>query len=230
MKTFQTSKQHVWFDESLISANEVMYAFDIEYWQKQGKVVGSAQGRGTTWFLQLNGLQAAWRHYRRGGLFGKLIADSYIFHGWQKTRCYQEWQLLALMHDQGIHVPKPIAARAVRRGLSYRADLISEKIPNAQDLVSILQKQSLDPDMYQKIGNEIRKMHSAQVNHTDLNIHNILIDEQQQVWLIDFDKCYQQPGDEWKQGNWERLKRSFEKELKKRQIFWSAAEFEYLFQ
>lgn len=229
MKTLQMSKQRVWFDESLISETEVAHAFDIEYWQRQGKVVGSAQGRGTTWFLQLNGLQAAWRHYRRGGLFGKLVADSYIFQGWQKTRCYQEWQLLASMHDQGIHVPRPIAARAVREGLSYRADLISEKIPNARDLVSILQEQSLDADMYQKIGDEIRKMHSAQVNHTDLNIHNILIDDRQKVWLIDFDKCYQQLGDGWKQGNWDRLKRSFEKELKKRQIFWSAAEFECLF-
>ena len=38
-------------------------------------------------------------------------------------------------------------------------------------------------------------MHHAQVNHTDLNIHNILIDDSDKVWIIDFDKCYQQSGD-----------------------------------
>lgn len=32
------------------------------------------------------------------------------------------------------------------------------------------------------------KMHIASVNHTDLNIHNILIDDQGKVWAIDFDK------------------------------------------
>ncbi len=38
-------------------------------------------------------------------------------------------------------------------------------------------------------------MHDAQVNHTDLNIQNILIDEQEKVWFIVFDKCYVQIGD-----------------------------------
>lgn len=228
MKSVQAKNQLIWFDEELIDSSEVEHAFDLNYWQKNNRIVGSAQGRGTTWFIQLNSLQAAWRHYRRGGLFGKLIADSYWFQGWQKTRCFQEWQLLAMMREQGIQVPRPIAARAIKSGMSYRADLLSEKIPNAQDLVSILENQPLDAAMYRKIGDEIRKMHRAQVNHTDLNIHNILIDDREQVWLIDFDKCYQQDGDAWKQENWDRLKRSFEKEQKKRQIHWSAADFELL--
>ncbi len=35
---------------------------------------------------------------------------------------------------------------------------------------------------------EVRKMHDAGVNHTDLNIHNILLDTTKRV-IIDFDKC-----------------------------------------
>ncbi|KOO02897.1 3-deoxy-D-manno-octulosonic acid kinase [Vibrio nereis] len=228
MKTIQKKNQMIWFDEKLLSPNEADYAFDINYWQQQKKVVGSAQGRGTTWFIQLDALQAALRHYRRGGLFGKLISDRYLFHGWRKTRCFQEWHLLALMREQGIRVPRPIAARAIKSGISYRADLLSEKVPNARDLVSILEERPLDAAVYRKIGDEIRKMHHAQVNHTDLNIHNILLDNNEQVWLIDFDKCYQQSGDAWKQDNWDRLKRSFEKEQKKRQIHWTADEFKLL--
>lgn len=228
MKTIQKKNQMIWFDEKLLSPNEADYAFDINYWQQQKKVVGSAQGRGTTWFIQLDALQAALRHYRRGGLFGKLISDHYLFHGWRKTRCFQEWHLLALMREQGIRVPRPIAARAIKSGISYRADLLSEKVPNARDLVSILEERPLDAAVYRKIGDEIRKMHHAQVNHTDLNIHNILLDNNEQVWLIDFDKCYQQSGDAWKQDNWDRLKRSFEKEQKKRQIHWTADEFKLL--
>ncbi len=71
-------------------------------------------------------------------------------------------------------------------------------------------------------------MHNAGVNHTDLNIHNILIDDQDKVWIIDFDKCYKQEHGEWKKHNLERLKRSFKKELLKRQIFWQEADFVHI--
>ncbi len=168
--------------------------------------MGSApDGRGTTWFVQLDTMQAALRHYRRGGLFGKLVEDHYWFTGWEQTRSLQEFNLLRVLIESGVNVPRPIAARAVKTGLTYQADLLSERIPNAKDLVSILQENPLPEAMYQKVGQEIAKMHNVNVNHTDLNIHNILIDEQEKVWIIDFDKCSQQPDGDWKQGNLERL-------------------------
>ncbi|MUJ21771.1 3-deoxy-D-manno-octulosonic acid kinase [Aliivibrio fischeri] len=223
MKTIRNKKQIIWYDDSLLSDSPEQCC-DPDYWQQQNKVIGSAQGRGTTWFVALGKMDAALRHYRRGGLFGKIIKDHYIFTGWEKSRSYQEFQLLKSLKEAGVNVPKPIAARTIKRTFCYQADLLSEKIPNAQDLVSILQEKPLSKEMYQKIGNEIRKMHAAQVNHTDLNIHNILIDDNDKVWIIDFDKCYQQKGDDWKKGNWDRLKRSFVKEVTKRNIHWSEEE------
>ncbi|OEE26209.1 3-deoxy-D-manno-octulosonic acid kinase [Aliivibrio fischeri] len=223
MKTIRNKKQTIWYDDSILSDSPEQCC-DPDYWQQQNKVIGSAQGRGTTWFVALDKMDAALRHYRRGGLFGKIIKDHYIFTGWEKSRSYQEFQLLKSLKEAGVNVPKPIAARTIKRTFCYQADLLSEKIPNAQDLVSILQEKPLSKEMYQKVGNEIRKMHAAQVNHTDLNIHNILIDDNDKVWIIDFDKCYQQKGDDWKQGNWDRLKRSFVKEVTKRNIHWSEKE------
>lgn len=220
MKTVQLDNQTIWYDETLLK-EDPQQVFDAEFWQNAGKVIGSAQGRGTTWFVQTETIDAALRHYRRGGLFGKLVEDSYLFSSWEKTRSYQEFQLLNTLIEAGVNVPRPIAARAIKNGVTYKADLLSEKIPNAKDLVSILIEKPLSEDMYRKVGLEIRKMHDAQVNHTDLNIHNILIDEQDKVWIIDFDKCYQQSGNAWKQGNLERLKRSFEKEVDKRGIHYS---------
>jgi 3-deoxy-D-manno-octulosonic acid kinase len=227
MQKIQTIKQTIWYDDSILSDSPEQCC-DPEYWQQQNKIIGSAQGRGTTWFVALDKIDAALRHYRRGGLFGKLIKDHYIFTGWEKTRSYQEFQLLNTLIEAGVNVPKPIAAKAVKRTFCYQADLLSEKIPNARDLVAILQERPLSQDMYQKIGRETRKMHAAQVNHTDLNIHNILIDDKENVWIIDFDKCHQQKGDDWKQGNWDRLKRSFIKEVNKRNIHWSGDEWAYL--
>lgn len=227
MKTLQFDNQTIWYDEVLLK-EDPKQAFNPEFWQQNDKVIGSAQGRGITWFVQTDTIEAALRHYRRGGLFGKLVKDSYKFSKWENTRSYQEFQLLNTLIDAGVNVPRPIAARAVKNGLTYKADLLSEKIPNARDLVSILVEKRLSADIYKKIGQEIKKMHDAQINHTDLNIHNILIDDQDKVWVIDFDKCFQQSGHDWKQSNLDRLKRSFEKEVFKRDIKWGKEQWEQL--
>ncbi|MGL4191272.1 MAG: 3-deoxy-D-manno-octulosonic acid kinase [Vibrio sp.] len=227
IKMFNDAQQTIWFDDALL-LEDPSQCCTPEFWQQNDKVIGSATGRGTTWFVQLQQTQAALRHYRRGGLFGKLVNDSYWFTSWEKTRSYQEFMLLEQLRDAGVNVPRPIAARAKKYGLLYKADLLSEKVANARDLVSILLESPISDELYRKIGREIRKMHDAQVNHTDLNIHNILIDDQEQVWIIDFDKCYQQAGDAWKNGNLARLKRSFDKEFVKRNIRWHSNDFQAL--
>ncbi len=79
-------------------------------------------------------------------------------------------------------------------------------ISNARDLASSLQ--------------EIAKMHRANVNHTDLNIHNILIDDQDKVRIIDFDKCFSSTDTKVSEENLERLLRSFKKEKGKCAIAW----------
>jgi 3-deoxy-D-manno-octulosonic acid kinase len=224
VRKIQENNAVYWFDETLLK-EPVQRVFDPEYWQAQQRVLGSAQGRGTTWFVQTETVAAALRHYRRGGLFGKLVKDQYWFSNWEKTRCYQEFKLLNILNQAGVNVPRPIAARAVKIGPYYRADLLSEKVANARDLVAILKEGPLTAEMYQKIGYEIRKMHDAQVNHTDLNIHNIMIDSADKVWIIDFDKCYIQQGDDWKQSNYDRLARSFEKEVKRAGIHFHADSF-----
>ncbi len=228
MQTLRSDSQVIWFDESLISAQQVKCAFETEYWLQQNKIIGSAIGRGTTWFVDLGTIHGALRHYRRGGLLGKFVQDHYWFCGWERTRSAQELNLLRTLIDSGVNVPRPIAARSVKKGLTYQADLLSEKIQSARDLVSILQEKPLPKILYQKIGQEIAKMHNAHVNHTDLNIHNILIDEQQNIWIIDFDKCFLSPETQFSNKNLDRLLRSFKKEKGKRKIAWHSTDFEFL--
>ncbi|MDX1302650.1 3-deoxy-D-manno-octulosonic acid kinase [Photobacterium sp.] len=217
MKELCFANQRIWFDPNLLQ-EEPDKCFDPAFWQQGSKVIGSAQGRGTTWFVEGKTLPMALRHYRRGGLFGKLVEDSYWFLGWSKTRCAEETLLLHKLAQGGVRVPRPVAARAIRSGLTYRADILVEKIDNARDLVALLQKNSLPDSVWRQIGATVRKMHDLQVCHTDLNAHNILLDGDEQVWLIDFDKCYEQPGSKWKEKNLARLHRSFVKEQGKRGI------------
>ncbi|MCW8994320.1 MAG: 3-deoxy-D-manno-octulosonic acid kinase [Psychromonas sp.] len=223
MQLLQTRKQQIYYDPTLIN-KDIELIFDSQYWQKKNLIVGSASGRGTTWFVKMPTINGALRHYCRGGLFGKIISDHYLFLGWNKTRSLQEFKLLEQLSQEGVNVPRPIAARVIKKTFTYQADLLSEKIPDAQDLVAILQKQSLADTIYRKIGLEIQKMHNIQVNHSDLNIHNILIDKNNRVWIIDFDKCAKHDGEHWKNKNLQRLKRSFVKEVKKRAIHWHEAD------
>lgn len=75
------SNTMIWFDSSIIGTpSEEM--FHVQYWEDKNQVVGSAKGRGTTWFIQLDAMQAALRHYFRGGLFGKLVKiDTFLLDG-----------------------------------------------------------------------------------------------------------------------------------------------------
>ncbi|MGF1721732.1 3-deoxy-D-manno-octulosonic acid kinase [Vibrio kyushuensis] len=202
-----------WYDPSQLS-EDVELAFCIDYWKDENAILGSAKGRGTTWFVQGKIEALALRHYHRGGLFGKIVKDSYLFTGLTRTRAYQELTLLEKLISNNVNVPKPIAAKVTKTSsLSYSADILTQKISNAKDLVKILSSQSLSKASLHSIGVEIRKMHDAEVNHTDLNIHNIMIDDKDKVWIIDFDKCCQQAGNKWKEGNLSRLERSFDKEV-----------------
>ncbi len=216
-KTFQHGNVYCQYDSDEINA----FSPDMlnsDYWQAKNAIVGSAQGRGTTWFIATENATSAkrnWvlRHYYRGGLIGKMINDQYLFTGIAKTRAAREFSLLKSMRALGLPVPKPIAFRVVKHGLCYRADLLSSRIENAQDLVAILSTHSIDDLLWQKIGQVIKAFHQQGIYHHDLNAHNILIDDHGKVWLIDFDRGEQrQQQGKWPEENMARLLRSFRKE------------------
>jgi len=198
------------------------------YWQKQDAVTGSAQGRGTTWFVAYKDsdhTQHDWvlRHYYRGGLIGKIINDSYWFTGLEKTRAASEFSLLQHMQTLQLPAPEPIAYRVIRHGLTYQADLLSSRIQQAQDLVDILSKGPISDSLWRAIGATIQQFHDNNIYHHDLNAHNILINDKEQVFLIDFDRGELRTNTKdsgWKQANIQRLQRSFLKELNKLQQFY----------
>jgi 3-deoxy-D-manno-octulosonic acid kinase len=199
-----------------------------QYWQEKNAVTGSAQGRGTTWFVQydsrnkksISKQQWVLRHYYRGGLIGKIINDKYFFTGQENTRAAQEYQLLGTLQSLALPAPKPIAFRVVKQGPFYQADLLSSRIEHAQDLVAILSKGELTEGIWREVGKVIRRFHNAGIYHHDLNSHNILLDDNNNVWLIDFDRGDQRDvSSAWQQANIARLLRSFEKEKNKLPIF-----------
>lgn len=204
--------------------------FDPDYWQQRHAIIHTAQGRGTTYFVQHQLQQWVLRHYYRGGLVGKLLTDQYLYLGIEKTRAWQEFSLLNTLQQLELPAPKPIAVNIERSGLIYRANIITERIANAQDLVGILQQQAITNELYQQIGRTIARFHQQGIYHHDLNCHNILIDDNQQIYIIDFDQGEQRkPEQKWQQQNLARLLRSFEKERNRlSNFYWQPSDWQQL--
>jgi 3-deoxy-D-manno-octulosonic acid kinase len=187
--------------------------FDASYWKERNEVEGEARGRGATYFVRTGRQQFVLRHYRRGGLFAKVLGDRYLWRSESATRAFAEWQLLYHLHRAGLPVPAPIAARYVRSGLGYRGDLITRRIDNATTFADLIKAGHVDADSARRIGAEIAAFHAAGADHADLNAHNILVTADR-VWIVDFDRGdLRTPDDSWRRSNLERLHRSCAKVL-----------------
>lgn len=225
MQQFQQDNHFFLFNFDRTFAYQTEF-FQPQFWQAEGRVTGSAKGRGLTDFLRTEdwfGVNCALRHYYRGGLWGKVNQDRYRFSGLERTRSFAEFVLLQRLYEAGVPVPKPIGAHVQIgwAGLYYQADILMEKIENAQDLTALLQGQTLPTETWRQIGQLIRQLHDLQICHTDLNAHNILVQrthDGHKCWLLDFDKCGEKAGDFWKAENLNRLHRSFMKEMGRMQI------------
>ncbi|MBT8144580.1 MAG: 3-deoxy-D-manno-octulosonic acid kinase, partial [Gammaproteobacteria bacterium] len=108
--------------------------FEPRYWENANAVTGTAGGRGMVLFVDSGHEQWVLRHYRRGGLMTPVMDDRYFWSGLQNTRAVREFRLLHDLHERGLPVPRPVAARVCRDGLFYRADLLTVRIADARSL------------------------------------------------------------------------------------------------
>lgn len=199
------------FDSTLTSAPEENW-FERAHWSAQGRSTEASGGRGGVAFVDTPVGSCALRHYHRGGMMANLSVDRYLWMGADRTRAFVEFRLLAELANQGLPVPAPVAARYIREGLYYRADLLTHRIEPSHTLSGALGTGALDPALAHRIGRTIAQFHTANVWHADLNAHNILVDSDDTVWLIDFDRGRRRkPNISWQQANLARLRRSFDK-------------------
>ena len=143
------------------------------------------------------------KHYFRKGMM-RFMSDNYLYKPLYETRSYKEFSLLNYLYHENFQTCRPIMGWVDYNSLSYKANLITESIPAVtfdKFLLSINNLPShsqadLKHKVYRSIGLLVSKMHMLGVNHGDLNMTNILVNEERinhdntnkNIWIIDFDK------------------------------------------
>ena len=167
-------------------------------------------GRGEVTYFDTAHGPCVLRHYRRGGLVARINRDRYLWTGAARTRSFREFHLLAALQAAGLRVPAPVAARYVRDGMHYRADLVTRRVPGARTLAERFASGQLDAAIAARVGRTLAGFHAHGACHADLNAHNVLTDGSGLVWLLDFDRGrLRAPSMKWQQANLVRLRRSF---------------------
>ena len=181
--------------------------FEATHWHAQG-AESARGGRGGAVYVNAPFGRCVLRHYRRGGMIASVMGDRYLWTGAERTRGFAEFHLLADLQARGLRVPAPIAARYVRQGVHYRADLITRRIEGATTLADLVAIGGCNSDVAARVGATVAEFHAAGAYHADLNAHNVLLVEGT-VWLVDFDRGQlRTPARAWQLANLARLRRS----------------------
>jgi 3-deoxy-D-manno-octulosonic acid kinase len=208
---FTTSDGAVLYDQSRMGENPKLTWLDPEHWRSTGSMQKlNVAGRGSVYKVHTQAGDAILRHYHRGGFMARVNHDRYWWMGASRTRGFHEFHMLNAALEQELLVPTPVAARYVRHGLFYRADIMLLAITHAQTLTEKLE-QAHNNISWEKVGEAIGQFHAKGFFHADLNAHNIML-KGSDVYIIDLDRAQRRkPNASWQQANLARLHRSLHK-------------------
>lgn len=183
--------------------------FRPSWWRQRNALRELSGGRGGVLVVDTPVGEAVLRHYHRGGSVARLMGDRFLWTGRERARSIREFRLLQQLQSMGLPAPVPLGGAWTRDGIHYRADLITACISSTETLAAMLPERVEDLALAAAVGRCIRRFHVHGVWHADLNAHNILVADDGQVSLIDFDRGrLRQPQSGWWQANLQRLHRS----------------------
>jgi len=180
----------------------------LEAWARgRARTDGGLEGRGTIFVFAAPAPgpdgRAGWalRHYRRGGLVAPLLGDRYLVAG--PSRPSIELRASVAARARGVPTPAVVAGLVERgsTGVLYRADLVTELVPDARSLRDVLfatatplgreAAREQSPDTHEALrlsGRLVRSLADAGIEHADLNAGNVLLTTRD-AWVIDLDRC-----------------------------------------
>jgi hypothetical protein len=159
---------------------------------------GPRRGRGRTPTVSLaGGARMVLRRYRHGGLFGALTRSLLL----GPQRALAELRVSAAARDAGAPVP-PVLCLVVWPilGPLWSGVIGTLEVPAAREAGTWLGSEtarSARVELAREVGDAVRSLHDAGVEHRDLQLGNILVSaESPRVVLVDLDRAiFHSPGD-----------------------------------
>ncbi len=163
--------------------NQLITLFNLE----KNSVNSALAGRTSITVARLEGIgSVVIKYYRRGGAIRYLIKKRYLKCG--KTRCQIEYELLQKVRSLGINAPDPVAF-AYRGRLFYQCWLVTREIQYHQTLAQLCRSDKEQARMAMKaVIRQVSMLIKNKILHADLHPGNVIVDNQNQVYLLDFDK------------------------------------------
>lgn len=150
----------------------------------------AASGRGGARRVVLRGGKVVYvRKNLRGGLARFLSRDLYLM---RPPRPIRELEATETARAAGCRVPIVHAVGVEEKGLFYRGWIVTSAIEGSQSYIHAFAAadEAGRGVLLQAAGSAIRDLHDAGVYHPDLNGHNLLIDRDGEVAVIDFDRAF----------------------------------------
>ena len=128
------------------------------------------------------------KQYMRGGCMRFILKNRYVKCG--KTRSQVEYELMHKLRQLGIRTPEPVAY-AYRGFPLYLAWLITRKIKKACTLAELsCQDINRVPGIMEKVIEQTDRLIECRCMHVDFHPGNILVDGDDNIYIVDFDKGY----------------------------------------
>lgn len=226
-RVIKTGISTIVYDDAMVS-QITEDLFDPLNWPGADTVPGYSGGRGDTLFIKHEGADWVLRHYHRGGIVGRFLQDHFVWNGKGLTRPFLEWDLLYQIQQDSLPAPAPVAARYIRTGWLYTADLITVRLPDVMPFSNRLQQGPAAPAIWTAVGECVGRFHAAGYFHADLSTHNLQIDTHDRIFLLDFDRGSKRSPGNWQQQNIDRLHRSCLKITRDFSVQFTAADWEAL--
>ncbi|MDY6791414.1 MAG: lipopolysaccharide kinase InaA family protein [Thermodesulfobacteriota bacterium] len=160
----------------------------IKLFQTPSKMSNSILGgRSSVLIDEMNKIgPVAVKYYHRGGIVRHFIKKRYL--KWGKTRGQKEYELLQKVRNIGISAPEPIAFAYFGR-IFYQAWLVTREIKCHQTLaeLSLSNKKRALLTMKHVI-QQTAILIENRILHVDLHPGNVIVDNQDRVYILDFDK------------------------------------------
>jgi len=127
------------------------------------------------------------KHYARGGLIRYINTRTYV--NWPQTRGEKEYSWLETARGIGLAAPKPIAFASTGQCIG-KCWLVTEAIANPRSLVQVAQEKCDHRQaIYPRVALHVQTLIRHGIWHRDLHPGNVLVDKQNEPYLIDFDKA-----------------------------------------